>query len=55
MAGRCLSSKGVVKPADGTRTSKWVIVVVCEGHDGLVHALMLQPFTVVQLTVDRLK
>jgi hypothetical protein len=46
---------GVVKLADGTTTSKWVILGVCEGHDGSVYSLMLQPYTVLQVKADQLK
>jgi hypothetical protein len=46
---------GIVKLADGTMTTKWVILGVCEGHDGSVYALALQPYTVLQVTADQLK
>jgi hypothetical protein len=46
---------GIVKLPDGTTTTKWVILGVCEGHDGSVYALALQPYTVLQVTADQLK
>jgi hypothetical protein len=46
---------GIVKLPDGTTTTKWVILGVCEGHDGSVYSLVLQPYTVLQVTVDKLK
>jgi hypothetical protein len=46
---------GIVRLADETMTTKWVILGVCEGHDGSVYALALQPYTVLQVTPDQLK
>jgi hypothetical protein len=46
---------GIVKMADGTMTTKWVILGVCEGHDGSVYALALQPYTLLQVSPDQLK
>jgi hypothetical protein len=46
---------GIVKLPDGTTTTKWVILGVCEAHDGSVYALALQPYTVLQVTADQLR
>jgi hypothetical protein len=46
---------GIIKLADGTTTTKWVILGVCEAHDGAVYALALQPYTVLQVMPDQLK
>jgi hypothetical protein len=48
-------TSGTVKLPDGTLTSKWVILGVCQGHDGSVYSLMLSPYTVLQVTPDQLK
>jgi hypothetical protein len=40
---------------DGTATSKYSILGVCEGKDGNVYALMLAPFTLLQVSPDQLK
>jgi sugar lactone lactonase YvrE len=46
---------GIVKLADGTTTTKWVILGVCEAHDGAVYTLALQPYTLLQVTPEQLK
>jgi hypothetical protein len=46
---------GIVKLPDGTTTTRWVILGVCEGRDGAVYALALQPYTLLQLMPDELK
>jgi hypothetical protein len=46
---------GIVKRPDGVTTSRWVILGVCEGKDGSVYALMLQPYTVLQVGPEQLK
>jgi sugar lactone lactonase YvrE len=46
---------GIAKLPDGTTTTKYVILGVCEGHDGSVYALSLVPYTVLQVTADQLK
>jgi hypothetical protein len=46
---------GITKLADGTVTTKWVILGVCEARDGAVYALALQPYTVLQVTAEQLK
>ncbi len=46
---------GIIKLPDGATTSKWVILGVCEGKDGSVYSLMLQPYTVLQVTAEQLK
>ena len=42
-------TSGIVKLPDGTTTSKWVILGVCEAKDGSVYSLMLVPYTVLQV------
>ncbi len=46
---------GVVRRPDGVTTSRWVILGVCAGKDGSVYALMLQPYTVLQVGPEQLK
>ncbi len=46
---------GIMKLPDGTMTTKWVILGVCEAHDGSVYALALQPYTLLQVPPDQLK
>lgn len=46
---------GVMKLPNGKTTSKHVILGVCEGRDGAVYALMLQPYTVLQIQPAALK
>jgi hypothetical protein len=46
---------GVIKLADGTTTTRWVILGVCEGHDGAVYTLALQPYTVLRVGPEQLK
>ncbi|MGI8978347.1 MAG: hypothetical protein ACR2FY_03890 [Pirellulaceae bacterium] len=44
---------GLIKLKDGHTTSRHVILGVTEGHDGNVYALMLIPYTVLQVPVPR--
>jgi hypothetical protein len=44
---------GIAQLADGTHTTKHVILGVCEGHDGNVYALALIPFTLLQIPDPR--
>ncbi|MCE9525774.1 MAG: hypothetical protein K8R36_06940, partial [Planctomycetales bacterium] len=44
---------GLIKLPDGHTTSRHVILGVAEGHDGNVYALMLIPYTVLQIPVPR--
>jgi len=46
---------GIVKLPDGTTTTKWVVLGICEGRDGSVYSLALQPYTVLQVPPDQLK
>jgi hypothetical protein len=46
---------GIVKLPDGTTTTKWVILGVCEGQDGAVYTLALQPYTLLQVMPNDLK
>jgi hypothetical protein len=46
---------GIVKLADGVMTTKYVILGICEGHDGSVYSLALAPYTVLQVPPDQLK
>jgi len=46
---------GVFKTADGVTTSRHVILGVCQTRDGAVYSLMLQPYTVLQVSPDQLK
>jgi hypothetical protein len=46
---------GVIKLPDGTTTTRWVNLGVCEAGDGAVYSLALQPYTLLQVTADQLK
>ena len=46
---------GLHKMPDGIVTSRHVILGVCEGRDGHVNILMLQPYTVLRVSPDVLK
>jgi len=47
---------GITKLPDGTTTTtKYVILGVCQGHDGSVYAMALHPYTVLQVAPDQLK
>lgn len=46
---------GVHKMPDGTSTSKFVILGVCEAKDGSVYILMLHPYTVLKVAAADLK
>ncbi len=46
---------GTIKMADGTTTSRYVILGVCEGRDGAVNILMLHPYSVLRVSADALK
>ena len=54
-ASRCRSTAGIVKMPDGMTTTKYVILGVCEAHDGSVYVLALHPYTLLQVTPDQLK
>ncbi len=45
---------GVRTMPDGTFTSRHVILGVCQGKDGSVYALMLQPYTVLKIAPEAL-
>ena len=44
-----------MKLPDGTTTTKYVILGVCEAHDGSVYMLALQPYTLLQVPPEQLK
>jgi hypothetical protein len=46
---------GIIRLPDGTTTTRWVILGVCEARDGAVYTLALQPYTVLQVAPDQLK
>ena len=46
---------GQTKLPDGATTTKYVILGVCEGHDGSVYTLALQPYTLLQVPAEQLK
>lgn len=46
---------GFVKMADGTTTTKYVILGVCQAKDGSVYILALSPYTVLQVRAADLK
>jgi sugar lactone lactonase YvrE len=46
---------GVFKMPDGTMTSRYVILGVCEGRDGAVNILMLHPYSVLRVEPTALK
>ena len=48
-------TSGIVKLPDGTTTTKWVILGVCEAKDGSVYSMALVPYTVLQVTRDQLR
>jgi sugar lactone lactonase YvrE len=43
---------GLAKLPDGTTTSRYVVLGVCEAHNGAVYALMLHPYTVLQIVPE---
>jgi hypothetical protein len=43
---------GLIKLADGTTTTRYVILGVCQAHDGCVYVLMLSPYTLLQITSE---
>jgi hypothetical protein len=46
---------GLIKLPDGTTTTRYVILGVCEAHDGAVYILALGPYTVLQVPAEQLK
>jgi sugar lactone lactonase YvrE len=40
---------GVFKTADGITTTKYVLLGICQGHDGSVYVLALSPYTVLRV------
>ncbi|HWB14077.1 MAG TPA: hypothetical protein VG826_32925 [Pirellulales bacterium] len=46
---------GFVKLKDGTTTTQYVIMGVCEAADGNVYILALHPYTVLQVSAEQLK
>ncbi len=46
---------GQTKLPDGATTTKYVILGVCEGRDGSVYTLALQPYTLLQVPAEQLK
>jgi hypothetical protein len=46
---------GLFKRRDGVTTTRYVVLGVCEGRDGSVYALMLHPYTVLQVGPEQLK
>ncbi len=46
---------GLVKLPDGTTTTRYVILGVCEARDGNVYVLALHPYTVLQVGPEHLK
>jgi hypothetical protein len=55
-AGKPLpATAGIFKTAEGVTTTRWVILGVCEAHDGAVYSLALQPYTVLQVPAEQLK
>jgi hypothetical protein len=46
---------GLIKLADGTTTTRYVILGVCQAKEGSVFILALQPYTVLQVAPDRLR
>lgn len=46
---------GFVKLPDGTMTTQYVILGVCEAKDGSLYILALQPYTVLQVAADALR
>ncbi len=40
---------------DGVRTTRYVILGVCQGHDGSVYVMSLKPYTVLKIDAARLK
>jgi hypothetical protein len=46
---------GVTKMPDGATTTKYVILGVCQGRDGAVYFLALQPYTLLQVPPEQLK
>ena len=46
---------GQMKMPDGATTTKYVILGVCQGRDGSVYLLVLQPYTLLQIPPDQLK
>jgi hypothetical protein len=48
------ATAGVYKLPDGKMTTKWVTLGVCQGRDGSVYVLTLQPYTVLRVLPDDL-
>jgi hypothetical protein len=46
---------GLVRRRDGVWMSRYVVLGVCEGRDGSVHALMLHPYTVLSVGAEQLE
>jgi len=46
---------GQTKMPDGATTTKYVILGVCEGRDGAVYTLALQPYTLLRVPPEQLK
>ena len=46
---------GFVKLPDGTTTTQYVIMGVCEAKDGSVYILALHPYSVLQVAADSLR
>jgi sugar lactone lactonase YvrE len=46
---------GLVKMPDGTTTSRYVTMGVCEAKDGRVYVLILHPYSVLQIDPEQLK
>jgi len=46
---------GLFRRPDGVTTPRYVVLGVCEGRDGSVYALMLHPYTVLQVGAEQLE
>jgi hypothetical protein len=46
---------GITKTPEGVMTTKAVLLGICQGHDGAVYVLALQPYTVLRVAPDALK
>jgi hypothetical protein len=54
-AGKPLPSHhGLITLPDGTTTTRYVAMGVCQAHDGSVYVLALSPYTLLQITPDLL-
>jgi hypothetical protein len=49
------ASAGLIKLPDGTVTTRYVILGVCQARDGNVYILALQPYTVIQVSSTELR